>query len=86
MKFLWVDCTKGDVWDERKGLVTAALESGAAGVIVIDDDIDRARKLGDLVLATFGDAGDVAVIGRQGEGDGTVRLPGQLEDSEDLRK
>ncbi|MDP6612889.1 MAG: 3-dehydroquinate synthase II, partial [Candidatus Hydrothermarchaeota archaeon] len=32
------------------------------------------------------DAGDVAVIGRQGEGDGTVRLPGQLEDSKDLRK
>ncbi|MDP6459866.1 MAG: 3-dehydroquinate synthase II [Candidatus Hydrothermarchaeota archaeon] len=86
MKFFWVDCTKSDVLDERKGLVTAALESGAAGVIVRGEDMVGVRKLGDLILATFDDAGDVAVIGRQGEGDGTVRLPGQLEDSEDLRK
>lgn len=86
MKFFWVDCTKGDSWGERKSLVTAALESGAAGVIVRDEDTENARKLGDIVLATFGDAGDVAVIGRQGEGDGTVKLPGQLEESADLRR
>ncbi len=86
MKFFWVDCTKGGAWGERKSLVTAALESGATGVMVRDEDVEGARKLGDLLLIAAGEAGDVAVIGGQGEGDGTVELPGKLEDSGDLKK
>lgn len=86
MKFFWVDCTRGNAWEERKGLVTAALESGATGVIVKDADLEKAGKLGDLVLATFGEAGDVAVIGRPGEGDGSAKLPEELENSGDLKK
>lgn len=86
MKFFWVDCTGGEAWESRKGLVTAALESGAAGVIVRDSDIERARKLGELKLLTFGEAGDTAVVGKGGEGDGTVKLPARLENSKDLRK
>lgn len=86
MKFFWVDCTKGSAWDDRKGLVTAALESGAAGVIVREGDVEKARKLGELKIATFGEAGDVAIIGKGGEGDGTVELAEELKDTRDLER
>lgn len=86
MKFFWVDCTLGGSWEERKPLITAALESGAAGAVVRQDDLERAEKLGNILLATFGEAGEAAIIGKPGEGDGAKELPRRLEESGDLKK
>jgi 3-dehydroquinate synthase II len=86
MKFYWVDCTAGGSWEDRKALITAALESGAEAVVVEEEDLEKAEKLGNLILATFGNAGELAIVGCPGEGDGTEDLPRSLQESTDLRK
>ncbi len=86
MKFFWVDSTGGPTWENRKSLVTAALESGAACVVVEEEDLTKAEKLGNILLATFGEKGDVAIVGSPGEGDGTEDLPAALEESKDLER
>jgi 3-dehydroquinate synthase II len=85
MKFFWVDCTGGATWEERKSLVTAALESGAECVVIEEEDTDKAEKLGNILLATYGENADVAIVGCPGEGDGTDDLPEVLEESKDLK-
>ncbi len=84
MKFFWVDCTGGTTWEERKALVTAALESGAQGVVIEEEDVSRAEKLGSILLAVHGEGAEVAIVGCPGEGDGTDELPKTLEESSDL--
>lgn len=86
MKFFWVDCTGGSTWEDKKSLITAALESGTAGVVVEDEDLEKAEKLGNIPLATFGEKGEIAIVGIPGEGDGTEDLPRVLEESKDLKK
>ena len=49
--FFWADATAGS-WNKRKGTITAALESGAKGVIVKSEDAERAAKLGNIALIT----------------------------------
>jgi|TARA_B100002003_G_C14135243_1_gene545908 3-dehydroquinate synthase II len=73
-------------WKKRKSYVTSALEAGASIIIVRDTDISRVRKLGNLKIATFNGGGDVAIIGLNSEGDGTINLPNKLEDSVDLKR
>jgi 3-dehydroquinate synthase II len=48
MKFFWVDCTSGKSPDDRKLLVTTALESGARGVYIKEEDVEIVSKLGDI--------------------------------------
>ncbi len=43
---LWVRADLPDSWDERKALVSAAIESEADLVVVREEDIDRVRPLG----------------------------------------
>lgn len=86
MKFFWVDCTIGGGWEDRKSLVTAALESGADGVVIEEEDIEKAEKLGNILLATYGEKGNILIVGSPGEGDGTDDLPANLEESADLSK
>lgn len=97
---VWVkaDDTVGD-WDARRRRITAGLEAGADWVLIDESDVERARELGDINVAAFREGGDVHVmeaeedegaqpdawiVGKAGEGDGTVDLPEDFSGSADL--
>jgi len=86
-RHVWVMAER-DEWDEARELVTSALEAGADAVIVRPEHVASARELGQITIAVFGhDAAvdaDVTIIGRGGEGDGTLEIPDELAASEDL--
>jgi 3-dehydroquinate synthase II len=94
--WLKADDEVGD-WEARKRRITAGLEAGVDWVLVDEDDVDRVRDLGEVEVAAFkhGDVhvmdaegghtdADAAVVGKSGEGDGTVDLPSDLSGSADL--
>ncbi len=73
-------------WDQIKPRITTALESGFDCVLVDRENIDRVRELGKILVACFGSergAEDITVIGKGGEGDGTLPLPGSGKASKD---
>ena len=87
-------------WDARRRRITAGLEAGVDWVLVDERDVGRVRELGDVHVAAFSSDGDVQVIdaeedelpavpdatvvGKAGEGDGTLDLPSDLGGSADL--
>ena len=95
--WLKADDTVGD-WDERRRRITAGLEAGVDWVLVDADDVGRVRELGDMNVAAFrSDAdlvaeaeaegeseADLYVVGKNGEGDGTIDLPEDYAGSADL--
>ncbi|WP_135820520.1 3-dehydroquinate synthase II [Halostella litorea] len=97
--WLKADGSVGD-WEARRRRITAGLESGVDWVLVDDHDVERVRELGDVNVAAFVTGGDVDVIddpeseggatadayvvGKEGEGDGTVDLPNDFSGSADL--
>lgn len=96
--WLKADDSVGD-WDARKRRITAGLEAGVDWVLVDDTDIERVRKLGDVKIAAFRSGGDAdmigtsndwtedvdaVVVGKDGEGDGSVDLPDDFSGSADL--
>ncbi|WP_132057260.1 3-dehydroquinate synthase II [Halorussus amylolyticus] len=94
--WLKADDAVGD-WDARRKRITAGLEAGVDWVLVDPDDVERVRELGDVNVAAFtsGDAQvideaesgadpDAYVVGKDGEGDGTVDLPSDFSGSADL--
>ena len=97
--WLKADDSVGD-WDARRKRITAGLESGVDWVLVDEGDVDRVRELGDVNVAAFRTGGDVDmiddaevdeggsadayVVGKEGEGDGTVDLPNDFSGSADL--
>jgi len=96
--WLKADDTVGD-WEARKRRITAGLEAGVDWVLVDEADVGRVRELGSVNVAAFRTAGDVhvmdaeegereppdaVVIGKKGEGDGTVDLPEDYSGSADL--
>jgi len=92
MKGVWYKADEGD-WDDRLPLITAAIESGVDYVLVNADEVGKVRELGDVGVAAFVDgaedaegdeAPDVAVVGKDGEGDGTVDFPPDMSGSSDL--
>ena len=94
--WLKADDEVGD-WEARKRRITAGLEAGGDWVLVDRSDVERVRELGEVDVAAFG-GGDVhvmeaeeegpspdaTVVGKDGEGDGTVDLPSDLSGSADL--
>jgi 3-dehydroquinate synthase II len=95
---VWIkaDGSVGD-WEERKRRITAGLEAGVDWVLVDEDDVEAVRELGAVNVAAFvgGDvhvmeaeqdspAPDLSVVGKKGEGDGTVDLPEDFSGSADL--
>ncbi len=97
---VWVkaDDAVGD-WDARRRRITAALEAGADWVLVDENDVEAVRKLGDIGVAAFREDGDVHVmdaepdeaqepdlyvVGKDGEGDGTIALPDDYAGSADI--
>jgi 3-dehydroquinate synthase II len=93
------DDAVGD-WAKRKQRVTTAIEAGADWVLVDMEDVERVRELGDVNVAAFqgtdadivdpeseptsAPVPDAIVVGKDGEGDGTVDLPPDLSGSADL--
>ena len=95
--WLRADDAVGD-WDRRRRRITAGLEAGVDWVVVDERDVDRVRELGDVQIAAFRSDADVTavtdaepsaepdlrLVGKDGEGDGTVDLPTDFSGSADL--
>jgi 3-dehydroquinate synthase II len=95
--WLKADDEVGD-WEARKRRITAGLEAGVDWVLVDQRDVGRVRELGRVNVAAFaGDdvhvmdaetedapEPDAVIVGKDGEGDGTVDLPSDLSGSADL--
>jgi len=95
--WLKADDEVGD-WEARKRRITAGLEAGVDWVLVDESDVARVRDLGAVNVAAYTngdvhvmdaeadeeDEPDVAVVGKDGEGDGSMDIPGDLSGSADL--
>lgn len=95
--WLKADDSVGD-WEARKRRITAGLEAGVDWVLVDEHDVSRVRDLGEVNVAAFaGDdvhvmdaegtaesTADAVIVGKDGEGDGTVGLPSDFSGSADL--
>ncbi len=95
--WLKADDAVGD-WEARKRRITAGIEAGVDRVLVDERDVAKVRDLGQVSVAAF--AGDdvhvmdaeepeaadpdVVVVGKDGEGDGTIDLPADYSGSADL--
>jgi len=85
MKEKWL-MAKG-AWQQIKPMITTALESGFDCVVVDKENINLVRELGAIKVACFGtERGneDILIIGRNGEGDGSIPLPQDLSSSMDI--
>ncbi|MGB9937169.1 MAG: 3-dehydroquinate synthase II [Methanobacterium sp.] len=83
MKFAWI-MAEGANWNERKGIITTALESGIDTVVNFDD-ISEIRKLGNINVVSPADDAEISLVGKKGEGDGTIEIPDDLQQSKDLK-
>ncbi|WP_123538754.1 3-dehydroquinate synthase II [Halosimplex salinum] len=95
--WLKADDEVGD-WETRKRRITAGLEAGVDWVLVDESDVAKVRDLGAVNVAAFTngdvhvmdaeadeeDEPDIAVVGKDGEGDGSMDIPGDLSGSADL--
>ncbi|WP_336336919.1 3-dehydroquinate synthase II [Haloarcula brevis] len=94
--WLKADSEVGD-WETRKRRITAGIEAGVDWVLVDEADVDRVSELGAINVAAFtnGDVhvmeaeaeeskADATIVGKDGEGDGTVDLPSDFSGSADL--
>jgi 3-dehydroquinate synthase II len=94
--WLKADDEVGD-WEARKRRITAGLEAGVDWVLVDEHDVERVRELGQVNVAAFsngdvhvmeaeddGPEADAVIVGKDGEGDGTVDLPPDYSGSADL--
>ncbi|QLD86349.1 3-dehydroquinate synthase II [Natronomonas halophila] len=95
--WLKADDAVGD-WEARKRRITAGIEAGVDWVLVDQRDVGRVRDLGRVNIAAFaGDdvhvmdaeaqedaEADAIIVGKDGEGDGTVDLPNDFSGSADL--
>lgn len=81
-KLVWIDAQGS--WKGAKEKVTGALESSANAVLVSPESVDRVRELGKIMVISTDGNPDVRAIGIGSEGDGTLFLPHDLNESEDL--
>ena len=81
-KFAWIS-TPDEVWDDKKEMITTALESGIDHVLDLDD-IENIRKLGNVKIISNSDDADIYLVGINGEGDGFIDLNEDFKDSVDI--
>ena len=81
-KFAWI-MTPDLPWDDRKEMITTALESGISYVLDLEYS-DKIRKLGNVNIISNEDDADIYLVGIDGEGDGAIDLSENLSDSIDL--
>ncbi len=82
MKFAWI-MAEGNNWDKKKQLITTALESGMDHVLDFTD-VDKIKKLGNITLVSDVEDADIKLVGRNSEGDSTLKIPEDLTKSKDL--
>lgn len=82
MKFAWL-MAEGMEWNKKKGFITTALESGIDHIVDFSD-VGNIKRLGNVTLISDMEGSDIILIGRNGEGDGTLPLPEDLNESKDL--
>lgn len=82
MKFAWI-MAEGTNWDNKKGIITTALESGMETVVDFEN-VPEIMKLGNIKIVSDSDESDIILVGRNGEGDGTLKIPDNLSESKDL--
>jgi 3-dehydroquinate synthase II len=89
MKSVWIKADAGP-WEERKPIITFSLESGADCVLVSETDVDAVKQLGGIQVAAFDegrdDHADICVVGKGGEGDGTLLLPSTTTGATDYKR
>ncbi len=81
-KFAWIS-TPDALWEDKKEMITTALESGIDHVLDLDD-IENIRKLGNVKIIANNDDADIYLVGINGEGDGVVELKSDFTDSVDI--
>ena len=81
-KFAWIS-TPDELWDDKKEMITTALESGIDHVLDLDD-IEQIRKLGNVKIIANTDDADIYLVGINGEGDGFIELKDDFSDSVDI--
>ena len=82
IKFAWI-VTPDLPWDDRKEMITTALESGINYVVDLEYS-DKIRKLGNVKIISNNEDADIYLVGFNGEGDGELDLSENLADSKDL--
>jgi 3-dehydroquinate synthase II len=82
MKFAWI-MAEGTNWDSKKGIITTALESGIETVVDFEN-VPEIIKLGNIRIVSDSDESDIILVGRNSEGDGTLKIPDNLSESKDL--
>lgn len=87
-KTTWIKADTGN-WDAQKHRITTGLESGVACVLASEDHIGDIRALGEIEVASplhkkTSEMPDIAVVGMNGEGDGTKPLPSDFTGSQDI--
>ena len=81
-KFAWI-MTPDKPWEERKEMITTALESGIDYVLDLGD-VDKIKKLGNINLISNSDDADIYLVGIDSEGDGSLILSEDLSESADI--
>ena len=77
--------TPNKPWDDKKEMITTALESGISYVLDLDD-YDKIQKLGNVKIVANSDDADIYLVGINGEGDGSLILSEDLNQSQDLQE
>ncbi len=84
-KTVWIKAD-GEAWEENKPRVTTGLESGADAVLLNTEHVQKVKELGNIKTAAPGEEADIIVVGINGEGDGTRKLPSDFAGSEDIEQ
>lgn len=82
-KFAWI-MSPDKVWEEKKDLITTSLESGIDHVLDLVDT-NNIQKLGNIKAVSEDEKADIFLVGIKGEGDGTLHLKDNLDESNDLK-
>ena len=83
-KFAWIS-TPDELWEDKKEMITTALESGIDHVLDLDD-IEQIRKLGNVKIIANTDDADIYLVGINSECDGFIDLKDNFSDSVDIAK
>ncbi|KZX17118.1 3-amino-4-hydroxybenzoic acid synthase [Methanobrevibacter cuticularis] len=81
-KFAWI-MSPNIEWEDKKDLITTSLESGIDHVLDLKD-LKNIQKLGNISVINPDDDSDIILVGIGGEGDGTLSLDKDLNNSQDL--
>ena len=81
-KFAWI-MTPNKPWDDKKKMITTALESGISYVLDLDN-CDKIQKLCNVGIIANNQDADIYLVGINGEGDGSLILSEDLNQSQDL--